>query len=298
MFDYTYTREDWVDPSEPVSGPDFPGWADMDFLVIHYPGRPNVADGDEGETVEDVAQEYRDTHHFYLNDPNRGYSMGYNVGVDQWGNSWELRGETYRNAANRGRKYRQENPEYPNVNHRSISLQVKVDGESSASPAAEKEIQRFVRYARQQNPNITVVGHRDVEWTACPGNGIYWQLENGKFEPEDSVVVSRLIFQNERLLDTRGLGGKTSVDGQVIAIAAPVGAAGVKVNVTAVNADGPGYITVYSDDHLPDTSSLNYMGGSQAIANQVDVAVQGGVFKLFVSSPVHVVVDLVGFFLP
>ena len=115
----------------------------------------------------------------------------------------------------------------------------------------------------------------------------------GRFTLGD-VVVTSLTFKKDRLLDTRLLGSRTT-EGQVINVSAPTGAKAVKINVTVTDGIGPGFVSVFP--HLtqrPSTSDVNYNVG-QTIANQVDVPVNAGQFSLYVLTPAHVIVDLVGF---
>lgn len=111
----------------------------------------------------------------------------------------------------------------------------------------------------------------------------------------DEVIVSKLTFQKKRLLDTRKLGDRT-VQGQVIELSAPEGALAVKLNLTATDTTGGGFIAAYPyGTFRPVTSDLNWWAAGQTIANQIDVPVNSGKFNLFVLSPTHVVVDQVGY---
>lgn len=67
------------------------------------------------------------------------------------------------------------------------------------------------------------------------------------------------------------------------------------LNVTAVNATGRGYLTVYPcDASLPDASNLNFEAG-QVIANAVFAQLDGsGRTCIFASTTVHVLVDVTG----
>jgi hypothetical protein len=74
-------------------------------------------------------------------------------------------------------------------------------------------------------------------------------------------------------------------------------ASAVVLNVTAVAPEGSGYVTVVGNgDGLGDVSSLNF-GRHAAVANQVTAHVGvGNAIVLYASAPVHVIVDVMGFY--
>jgi hypothetical protein len=101
-----------------------------------------------------------------------------------------------------------------------------------------------------------------------------------------------------RLLDTRS--GAPVAAGGVVGVAVG-GAAGALVTVTAVDAAGPGHVTVWPAssagvcraDARPTASSLNPEGPA-AVANLAVVATGGGRVCLYSSVRAHLVVDLAG----
>jgi hypothetical protein len=77
---------------------------------------------------------------------------------------------------------------------------------------------------------------------------------------------------------------------------APLGASGALLNVTAVGAGGPGYLTVSACGTRPVVSSVNY-GTGQATANLVaTTAAANGTVCVYAFRAVDVVVDLEGWF--
>ena len=110
-----------------------------------------------------------------------------------------------------------------------------------------------------------------------------------------------------RLLDTRnGVGGTVGVvrPGDVVRVAAPPAAAGatsLALNVTATDAQAPGFVTVWAcDEAKPATSNLNFVPG-RAVPNMAIVrpgAAKGteGQVCLEASAPVHLLVDFFGWF--
>ncbi len=112
--------------------------------------------------------------------------------------------------------------------------------------------------------------------------------------------------QPARLADTReGLGGVILLAGETREIdvagrggVPPAGAAAVALNVTAVGAWGPGYLTVWpTGAERPVASNLNFVTG-QTIANAVVVGVgANGRIRIFNSSAAtNVIVDVAGWF--
>ena len=122
--------------------------------------------------------------------------------------------------------------------------------------------------------------------------------------PVDAAVTPAVP---SRVLDTRnGVGGVLGVvvPGQVVRVAAPSAAAGassLSLNVTATDALAPGFVTVWPcDEAKPATSNLNFVPG-RAIPNMAIIrpsAASGskGQFCLEASAPVHLLVDVMGWF--
>jgi hypothetical protein len=68
----------------------------------------------------------------------------------------------------------------------------------------------------------------------------------------------------------------------------------ISANITAVGADGPGFLTVWPCGAFPSTSTVNFPAGS-AVANGAQVALSSdGSICVFASTNVHVIVDVNG----
>jgi N-acetylmuramoyl-L-alanine amidase len=168
-------RQVWQDPAKPVTGP-IAYQPSIERIVLHYPGADwsdmdfdNDGDVDPADTVTILRQMQAS----YLS--SRGYSLGYNFAVDTLGSEYEVRGLAIRNAANR------------EVNNTTVSVLAIVDAEAPAALAQRCAIQRSVRRIRVRlGKHLTIVGHRDVGATACPGGGLYAQMQSGAFEPVTS----------------------------------------------------------------------------------------------------------------
>jgi hypothetical protein len=110
-----------------------------------------------------------------------------------------------------------------------------------------------------------------------------------------------------RLVDTRtGVGGYRRVGAgrQVViqvtnGVAVPNGATAAVFSIAAVNPSGPGYITAYPcSSGLPDTSTLNYVGG-QTVANNTIAALSGaGQLCVWTYAETDILVDITGWLGP
>jgi hypothetical protein len=103
-----------------------------------------------------------------------------------------------------------------------------------------------------------------------------------------------------RAVDKRKVGGAVELSVQMTALpggatpAAGVGA--VSLNVTVVDADQAGYVTVYPCANRSEVSNVNFMS-RQVVANAVITPVAAdGRLCFFSNTPVHIVADLNGYF--
>lgn len=171
------------------------------------------------------------------------------------------------------------------------SLNVNQPGETRAAaviaPVTGVGGQRFIKVFAQQPAKliVDVTGYFTSTTSA--------QSEVGLFVPIDPV----------RILDTRdpGAGGKLwpgwTVEGLVPGDASLIGAAAV-VNLTGVEARGPGFLTMSAARQpLPSTSNLNFTNPGDVVPNQVITPItQGFGFQVYSHSGAHVVVDYTGYY--
>jgi hypothetical protein len=118
--------------------------------------------------------------------------------------------------------------------------------------------------------------------------------------------ISRLTpIGPRRVVDTRAALGGVRL-GAVATIAVdlggvvPAGTTAVALNVTAVGASAPGFITVFpcgASGAVPNTSTINYVAG-EARPNNTIVGLTGGRVCIYSSAPTEVLVDLLGAFGP
>jgi hypothetical protein len=111
-----------------------------------------------------------------------------------------------------------------------------------------------------------------------------------------------------RILDTRAgvgapaakLAGGQSLRLQVTGTAGvPAGATAVTLNLTATEADGPGFLTAYPCDALrPEASNVNYVAG-QNVPNLATVKLAAdGSLCIYALASTHVIADVAGYFGP
>ena len=270
MFDRSRTA--WEQPGFTVaehttSPPVAP--AMIDSVVIHYPGHDDVGD----DTARDLANSQR----YYAT--NRGYSLGYNAVVDRAGVLWQVRGIDYRNAANKG------------ANNTSVSVQMRVNLDEPGSAAAVARVRRFVAdMERWCGHPLTVLGHRDVGATACPGDKIYEQIKQGVFNPAtDKDMTMRIVSPPVRVYDSRQF--DDPLPAQTVR-SIPVGYASgaVFVNLTVTGQNAAGYLTAWSAGAMPDVSNLNY--GVKDLCNTSWVPVVDGHINVWAYSATHLLVDV------
>ncbi|MBP8210757.1 MAG: hypothetical protein KAY11_14420 [Ilumatobacteraceae bacterium] len=103
----------------------------------------------------------------------------------------------------------------------------------------------------------------------------------------------------ERVLDTRSSGRLAG--GVVLELplpAAPQGATGAMLNVTSINPDGLGFVTVYPCGDIPPTSSVNPAGG-EVRPNTVTTALSSNrSVCVYSSTGVDLIVDVFGYMVP
>lgn len=130
-------------------------------------------------------------------------------------------------------------------------------------------------------------------------------------EPESGADQVISVLAPARFADTRPTGetfddvaaqsGKLDAEGELLVPIAgrggvPADAVGVVMNVTAIQAEGVGFVTAHAClDPRPNTSALNYSDGVN-LGNEVIVSLDAsGAVCLFSSASAHLTVDVVGF---
>ena len=170
MFDRL--RAEWEPARYPVDGPPFRAYL-VNTVAVHYTADDRIP-LDVGRYLANIQTSY---------ETKRGYSIGYNAAVDQSGVCWELRGTTFKCAANRG------------YNDMTFAILMLVDGADPANDRMVARTRQLVRDVRLVCPDARIVGHRDIGSTACPGAGLYGQVVNGVFEPQKGPTMLVVDYQ-------------------------------------------------------------------------------------------------------
>ena len=174
------------------------------------------------------------------------------------------------------------------------SLNVNAAGETRAAAviapvATQSDGHRYIKVFAQ-NPAKLIVDVTGYFTNASPTTP---QSDVGLFVPIDPV----------RILDTREPGtiGKLwpgwTVEGLIPGDGSLIGAAAV-VNLTGVEARGPGFLTMAAARNpLPGTSNLNFTYPGQVVPNQVITRITGGYgYQVYSHSGAHIVVDYTGYY--
>lgn len=164
-----HRREEWQNPLLPVNGPS-PTMDEWTHLALHYTAADDLIDGDPGEHAEDLPAYLRAIQRDY--ETNRKYSVGYGFAVDWLGGVWEIRGFDIKHAANL------------HWNEETCTVLCLVDGADPLTPEALASVNAIYAEAdRRAGIHLRPVGHRDIGATACPGEGIYAQIQAGAVRP-------------------------------------------------------------------------------------------------------------------
>lgn len=106
-------------------------------------------------------------------------------------------------------------------------------------------------------------------------------------EPSEEDTV-KTLDRPQRIYDSRTTARPLKA-GEVLKV--PVLGNEVVVNVTVVDPDAAGYLTVWGAGERPETSNVNFRAGS-TVANLARTKTDGGVIRIQSTATCHVVVDL------
>jgi len=163
-----HPRTDWQDAAHPVRGSVAYDPARVVQLVAHWPGgRVPTSSAAVPAYLRAIQLDY---------ETNRGYSIGYSEAVDPWGDRWELRGTTWRAAAN---SIPGEPPGQENARTWAILFLIGADA-AKLPPAMLAGARESIDHAQQLSRRpFRLRGHGDLEPTACPGAAVRIALESG-----------------------------------------------------------------------------------------------------------------------
>lgn len=168
-----------------------------------------------------------------------------------------------------------------------------------------------------------IASHPKWPWflEAVPRMGFSWELQSepwhirwvvGDFVPQAVVdyeaslvqhlegytviaVADKFEFASAPRWDTRGFGNPLPAGEYTCKLDGSEGKTGATVNLTIVGATAAGFASAWASGPRPNTSKVNYLAAG-ATANEVSVPLAAdGTFKIFISSPAHIIVDLTGY---
>ncbi len=184
-----HPRSVWEDPRNPVTGP--PPVGGEHTLVMHWPGSSSVPTSFTAtcDALRAMDRDYRQ---------NRGYSLGYSWAISRDGHAIEVRGDDYRNAANKGDKVQGN----ANTWSRSILLFCGVNTQKSVTQAQIAAVHELIRARGYASFDQQV--HLDVDYTQCAGSDITVAVRSGTFrtspqppEEDDVAYQARVKIANK-----------------------------------------------------------------------------------------------------
>lgn len=136
----------------------------LEYIVVHHTASTAK------ETVEQI-------HNFHIN--NNGWAgIGYHFYIRKDGTIYRGRPEKYIGAHCE--------------NYNSVSLGICCEGNFEIEQPTEKQLtslSELIQYLKKKYGNIQVVGHKDLNATACPGKNLYSKL--------GSVIANAISKQDE-----------------------------------------------------------------------------------------------------
>jgi hypothetical protein len=157
----------------------------------------------------------------------------------------------------------------------------------------------------QRSSLITPHGDMPDGNTSCPGLKIRARLPElrapyvAPAPPTTNykriAMADNFEFASATRWDTRGFGNPLPAGQYNVKLDGSAGKIGATVNMTIVGATAPGFGSAWAGGPQPNTSKINY-GVGGAIANEVSVPLAAdGSFQVYISSPAHIIFDLVGY---
>jgi len=141
------------------------------------------------------------------------------------------------------------------------------------------------------------------KWNMDRFRGDVFQRMNPPVTPDPPLQgVPDVFFPIKPLRnsDTRPFGAPVSPGNRVFGLQAaiPANATAVALNVTALDAAGAGFVTVWPGGSRPDTSCVNYPSGLSATNGSIVVGVNNHGFSIYNHTTCHLIVDVTGYWTP
>ena len=145
----------------------------LEYIVIHHTASTRDM------TVQEI-------HQLHLNQGENWKGIGYHFYIDKKGVIWRGRPEEMSGSHA--------------LNYNSVSIGICLSGNFEIEKPTEKQIQSvtdLVKYLRKKYGNFKLVGHKDLNATACPGQYLYSQLLSIDANANEEYV--KVFMSNNKL---------------------------------------------------------------------------------------------------
>lgn len=145
----------------------------LEYIVIHHTASTRDM------TVQEI-------HQLHLNQGENWKGIGYHFYIDKQGVIWRGRPEEMSGSHA--------------LDYNSVSIGICLSGNFEIEKPTEKQIQsvtNLVKYLRKKYGDFKLVGHRDLNATACPGQYLYSQLLSIDANANEEYV--KVFMSNNKL---------------------------------------------------------------------------------------------------
>ena len=145
----------------------------LEYIVIHHTASTRDM------TVQEI-------HQLHLNQGENWKGIGYHFYIDKQGVIWRGRPEEMSGSHA--------------LDYNSVSIGICLSGNFEIEKPTEKQIQSvtdLVKYLRKKYGNFKLVGHKDLNATACPGQYLYSQLLSIDTNANEEYV--KVFMSNNKL---------------------------------------------------------------------------------------------------
>ena len=145
----------------------------LEYIVIHHTASTRDM------TVQEI-------HQLHLNQGENWKGIGYHFYIDKQGVIWRGRPEEMSGSHA--------------LDYNFVSIGICLSGNFEIEQPTEKQLQslsELLQHLKQKYGNVQVVGHRDLNATACPGKNLYSKLGSVIANSKDEYV--KVFMSNNKL---------------------------------------------------------------------------------------------------
>jgi N-acetylmuramoyl-L-alanine amidase CwlA len=145
----------------------------LEYIVIHHTASTRDM------TVQEI-------HQLHLNQGENWKGIGYHFYIDKQGVIWRGRPEEMSGSHA--------------LDYNSVSIGICLSGNFEIEKPTEKQLKsltELLQHLKQKYGNVQVVGHRDLNATACPGKNLYSKLGSVIANSKDEYV--KVFMSNNKL---------------------------------------------------------------------------------------------------